>query len=53
MSGGEGHRRVGSLAVAGLTLLTAVLDVGVSMAGIMALSQALGLSENTRMPPYR
>ncbi|MFE5816110.1 MMPL family transporter [Streptomyces sp. NPDC056479] len=37
----------GSLAAAGLPLLTAVLGVGVSMATILALSDALGLSTTT------
>ncbi|MFG1666172.1 MMPL family transporter [Streptomyces sp. Y7] len=37
----------GSLAAAGLPLLTAVVGVGVSMATILALSQALGLSTTT------
>ncbi|MCD9879717.1 MMPL family transporter [Streptomyces guryensis] len=37
----------GSLAAAGLPLLTAILGVGVSMAGIMALSEAFNLSEST------
>jgi RND superfamily putative drug exporter len=37
----------GSLAAAGLPLLTAVLGVGVSMASIMALSDAFGLSSST------
>ena len=37
----------GSLAAAGLPLLTAIIGVGVSMAGILALSSALGLSTTT------
>ncbi|SHI26050.1 MMPL family transporter [Streptomyces sp. 3214.6] len=37
----------GSLAAAGLPLLTAVVGVGVSMATILALSHALGLSTTT------
>jgi RND superfamily putative drug exporter len=37
----------GSMAAAGLPLLTAVIGVGVSMAGILALSEAFGLSEST------
>ncbi|MEU2286661.1 MMPL family transporter [Streptomyces sp. NPDC013178] len=37
----------GSLAAAGLPLLTALIGVGVSMATIMALSHALGLSTTT------
>ncbi|MFD0445216.1 MMPL family transporter [Streptomyces indonesiensis] len=37
----------GSLAAAGLPLLTAVIGVGVSMATILTLSQALGLSTTT------
>jgi RND superfamily putative drug exporter len=37
----------GSLAAAGLPLLTAVIGVGVSMASILALSSALGLSPTT------
>ncbi|MDC0769501.1 MMPL family transporter [Streptomyces sp. HD] len=37
----------GSLAAAGLPLLTAVVGVGVSMAAILALSDALGLSTTT------
>ncbi|MEU9731088.1 MMPL family transporter [Streptomyces sp. NPDC048002] len=37
----------GSLAAAGLPLLTAVVGVGVSMAAILALSSALGLSATT------
>jgi RND superfamily putative drug exporter len=37
----------GSLAAAGLPLLTAVIGVGVSMATILALSDALGLSTTT------
>ncbi|MFF3660094.1 MMPL family transporter [Streptomyces olivochromogenes] len=37
----------GSLTAAGLPLLTAILGVGVSMAAIMALSSALGLSSTT------
>ncbi|MFI0448191.1 MMPL family transporter [Actinomadura sp. 6N118] len=37
----------GSLAGAGLPLLTAILGVGVSFASIMALADALGLSTNT------
>ncbi|MFC5219273.1 MMPL family transporter [Streptomyces coerulescens] len=37
----------GSLAAAGLPLLTAVVGVGVSMATILVLSQALGLSTTT------
>ncbi|MET9969203.1 MMPL family transporter, partial [Streptomyces sp. NPDC006356] len=37
----------GSLAAAGLPLLTAVIGVGVSMAAILALSAALGLSTTT------
>ncbi|MFE0251360.1 MMPL family transporter [Streptomyces sp. NPDC059010] len=37
----------GSLAAAGLPLLTAVVGVGVSMATILALSDALGLSTTT------
>ncbi|WP_326740139.1 MMPL family transporter [Streptomyces sp. NBC_01022] len=37
----------GSLAAAGVPLLTAVLGVGVSMASIMALGSALGLSPST------
>lgn len=37
----------GSLAAAGLPLLTAVIGVGVSMAAIMALASALGLSSTT------
>ncbi|WAZ22995.1 MMPL family transporter [Streptomyces cinnabarinus] len=37
----------GSLAAAGLPLLTAVIGVGVSMATILALSTALGLSSTT------
>ncbi|MFD3374669.1 MULTISPECIES: MMPL family transporter [unclassified Streptomyces] len=37
----------GSLAAAGLPLLTAVLGVGVSMASIMALASTFGLSSST------
>ncbi|MER5278114.1 MMPL family transporter [Streptomyces sp. NPDC002809] len=37
----------GSLAAAGVPLLTAVLGVGVSLASIMALGSALGLSSST------
>jgi RND superfamily putative drug exporter len=37
----------GSLAAAGLPLLTAIIGVGVSMATILALSEALGLSTTT------
>ncbi|MFI7408435.1 MMPL family transporter [Streptomyces sp. NPDC049627] len=37
----------GSLAAAGLPLLTAIVGVGVSMATILALSEALGLSTTT------
>ncbi|MFG2130918.1 MMPL family transporter [Streptomyces sp. NPDC048751] len=37
----------GSLAAAGLPLLTALVGIGVSMATIMALSDALGLSTTT------
>ncbi|MEV2210871.1 MMPL family transporter [Streptomyces sp. NPDC050997] len=37
----------GSLTAAGLPLLTAIIGVGVSMATIMALSSALGLSTTT------
>ncbi|MGX1368637.1 RND superfamily putative drug exporter [Streptomyces canus] len=37
----------GSLAAAGLPLLTAIIGVGVSMATILALSDALGLSTTT------
>ncbi|MBA4866147.1 MMPL family transporter [Streptomyces sp. PSKA54] len=37
----------GSLAAAGLPLLTAVLGVGVSMASILALGSTFGLSETT------
>ncbi|MFJ1968301.1 MMPL family transporter [Streptomyces sp. NPDC087903] len=37
----------GSLAAAGLPLLTAVLGVGISMAAILALSSAFGLSGTT------
>jgi RND superfamily putative drug exporter len=37
----------GSLAAAGLPLLTAVIGVGVSMAAILSLSKALGLSTTT------
>ncbi|MFC7842817.1 MMPL family transporter [Streptomyces sp. NPDC057382] len=37
----------GSLAAAGLPLLTAIVGVGVSMAAILALSTALGLSSTT------
>ncbi|WP_405585975.1 MMPL family transporter [Streptomyces sp. NBC_01092] len=37
----------GSLAAAGLPLLTAIVGVGVSMATILALSDALGLSTTT------
>ncbi|MEU6257083.1 MMPL family transporter [Streptomyces sp. NPDC047043] len=37
----------GSLAAAGLPLLTAVVGVGVSMASILALANALGLSSTT------
>ncbi|MGW2289508.1 MMPL family transporter [Streptomyces phaeochromogenes] len=37
----------GSLAAAGLPLLTAILGVGVSMASIMALASAFGLSSTT------
>ncbi|MFF7161341.1 MMPL family transporter [Streptomyces sp. NPDC008086] len=37
----------GSLAAAGLPLLTAIIGVGVSMAAILALSSALGLSTTT------
>ncbi|GAA2534611.1 MMPL family transporter [Streptomyces levis] len=37
----------GSLAAAGLPLLTAVVGIGVSMATILALSSALGLSTTT------
>ncbi|MFE2442393.1 MMPL family transporter [Streptomyces sp. NPDC059426] len=37
----------GSLAAAGLPLLTALIGVGVSMATILTLSQALGLSTTT------
>ncbi|MFG2553892.1 MMPL family transporter [Streptomyces sp. NPDC048581] len=37
----------GSLAAAGLPLLTAIIGVGVSMATILALSDALGLSSTT------
>ncbi|MFC9911579.1 MMPL family transporter [Streptomyces sp. NPDC127197] len=37
----------GSLAAAGLPLLTALIGVGVSMAAVLALSDALGLSTTT------
>ncbi|MER5177374.1 MMPL family transporter [Streptomyces sp. NPDC002896] len=37
----------GSLAAAGLPLLTAILGVGISMAAILALGSAFGLSETT------
>ncbi|MER6564070.1 efflux RND transporter permease subunit, partial [Streptomyces sp. NPDC001027] len=37
----------GSMAAAGLPLLTAILGVGLSMAGITAASEAFGLSEST------
>ncbi|WP_328748528.1 MMPL family transporter [Streptomyces sp. NBC_00285] len=37
----------GSMAAAGLPLLTAVIGVGISMTGILALSKAFSLSENT------
>lgn len=37
----------GSLAAAGLPLLTAIIGVGISMTGILALSETLGLSANT------
>ncbi|MEU9455440.1 MMPL family transporter [Streptomyces sp. NPDC048277] len=37
----------GSLAAAGLPLLTAVIGVGISMASILALAKALGLSSTT------
>ncbi|MFG2409909.1 MMPL family transporter [Streptomyces brevispora] len=37
----------GSLAAAGVPLLTAIVGVGVSIGGIMALSSALGLSSST------
>ncbi|MEV7386767.1 MMPL family transporter [Streptomyces sp. NPDC091215] len=37
----------GSLAAAGLPLLTAILGVGISMTGITALSSTFGLSEST------
>ena len=37
----------GSLAAAGLPLLTAVVGVGISMAAILALASAFGLSETT------
>ncbi|MFF5494192.1 MMPL family transporter [Streptomyces aquilus] len=37
----------GSLAAAGLPLLTAVIGVGISMAGIMALGSVFGLSTTT------
>ncbi|MEU6352212.1 MMPL family transporter [Streptomyces sp. NPDC047072] len=37
----------GSMAAAGLPLLTAVIGVGVSMTSILALSEAFGLSSNT------
>ncbi|WP_329274343.1 MMPL family transporter [Streptomyces sp. NBC_01451] len=37
----------GSMAAAGLPLLTAVLGVGISMAGIMAVASTFGLSETT------
>jgi RND superfamily putative drug exporter len=37
----------GSLAAAGLPLLTAIIGVGVSMAAIMALASTLGLSSTT------
>ncbi|MFI1355170.1 MMPL family transporter [Streptomyces sp. NPDC020898] len=37
----------GSMAAAGLPLLTAILGVGISMAGIMALASTFGLSETT------
>ncbi|MFD4880669.1 MMPL family transporter [Streptomyces sp. NPDC058420] len=37
----------GSLAAAGLPLLTAILGVGISMSAILALGSALGLSETT------
>jgi RND superfamily putative drug exporter len=37
----------GSLAAAGLPLLTAILGVGLSMASIMALSSTFGLSDTT------
>ncbi|MDX5563001.1 MMPL family transporter [Streptomyces sp. ID05-04B] len=37
----------GSMAAAGLPLLTAILGVGLSMAGITAVSEAFGLSEST------
>ncbi|MFJ8057194.1 MMPL family transporter [Streptomyces sp. NPDC096142] len=37
----------GSLAAAGLPLLTAVLGVGISMSAILALGSAFGLSETT------
>ncbi|WP_405720237.1 MMPL family transporter [Streptomyces sp. NBC_01537] len=37
----------GSMAAAGLPLLTAILGVGISMASILALASTLGLSETT------
>jgi len=37
----------GSMAAAGLPLLTAILGVGISMAGIMALASTFGLSDTT------
>ncbi|XUL93885.1 MMPL family transporter [Streptomyces galilaeus] len=37
----------GSMAAAGLPLLAAITGVGVSMTGVLALSETLGLSENT------
>ena len=37
----------GSMAAAGLPLLTAILGVGISMAGIMAVASTFGLSETT------
>ncbi|MFI7504990.1 MMPL family transporter [Streptomyces sp. NPDC049687] len=37
----------GSLAAAGLPLLTAVIGVGIGMAGVLALASTFGLSEST------
>jgi RND superfamily putative drug exporter len=37
----------GSLAAAGLPLLTAILGVGISMSAVLALGSAFGLSETT------
>lgn len=42
----------GSLAAAGLPLLTAILGVGLSMTAVTALGSALGLSPGLRPPPH-